>query len=109
MVDANAKGNTMTTRRIHLLETKRIDASNVDQSIPLDLGSEPALITVDMSGVYEATTPALARLIVVRRALLARGGDLVVTGLSIMTRRWYRLNRLGRMLPCEPAMAQATA
>ena len=49
----------------------------------------------------EATTGALARLVVLRRSLRQRGGDLRLVHLHGKARRTYEINRMSELLPCE--------
>lgn len=56
-------------------------------------------VVIDLSRVEEATTSAFARLVLLRRELRRRGGDLRLRGLRDGAARLYELNRLDSVLP----------
>ena len=70
-------------------------------------------IILDMSRVLEATTPALARLILLRRELLQRGCDLRLAALRGQPAKLLEVHRLDSVLPrisdlpAEPRQPQA--
>lgn len=59
-------------------------------------------IVIDLCEVFEATTGAFARLILLRRQLRRSGGDLCLRGLHDRVRGLYEISRLHRVLPLTP-------
>jgi anti-anti-sigma regulatory factor len=57
-------------------------------------------VVLDLSRAVDATTSAFARLVLLRRELRRRGGDLILTGLRDRTAKLYQLSRLDGVLPC---------
>jgi anti-anti-sigma regulatory factor len=56
-------------------------------------------IILDMTGVIEATTPGLARLVLVRRSLLLAKRDFRLAGLNGQPARLLEVHRLQEILP----------
>ena len=56
-------------------------------------------VVIDMSGVEEMTTSALARLVLLRRELRRQGRDLQLVGLRSRAEKLYEINRLAAVLP----------
>ena len=56
-------------------------------------------VVIDMSGVEEMTTSALARLVLLRRELRRQGRDLKLIGLRSRAEKLYEINRLTAVLP----------
>jgi len=59
----------------------------------------PRMLQLDLQGAITITTAALARLIILRRSLMAREADLRLSGLRDQTLAVYLLSRLERVLP----------
>jgi len=57
-------------------------------------------IILDLSKCLEATTPALARLVLLRRELLAAGRDFRIGGLRGQPAKLLEVHRLEKVLPC---------
>jgi anti-anti-sigma regulatory factor len=57
-------------------------------------------VIVDMKNVFDATTSAFARLVLLRRRLLKAGRDLRLINLHDRTANVYQVNRLAGVLPC---------
>jgi hypothetical protein len=60
-------------------------------------------VHVCLRGTTHTTTAALARLVLLRRELLARGLDLRITGLSGRAKALYEVNRFDGLLPLTPS------
>jgi anti-anti-sigma factor len=56
-------------------------------------------VVIDMSGVEDMTTSALARLVLLRRELRRQGRDLKLIGLRSRAEKLYEINRLADVLP----------
>jgi anti-anti-sigma regulatory factor len=56
-------------------------------------------VVIDMTLVEDATTSAFAQLVLLRRALLAIGRDLCLTGLRDRAAGLFQVNRLETVLP----------
>ena len=76
------------------------DACRVAEAIG-GTGGGPGAVLLDLDAVTDATTAALARLIVLRRNLLRTGRDLHIRGLHGRARGIYEVHRLGPLLPRE--------
>jgi len=72
------------------------DVRRLESSIP-DSGS--MVVCIDLAHVEDASTAALARLVVIRRGLLKNGRDLRIRHLHGHARSLYEITRLGRLLP----------
>jgi len=59
----------------------------------------PGTLLLNLEGVSDVTTPALARLIALRRDILRASGDLRIAQLSGRARNVYEVNRLSSVLP----------
>ena len=70
-------------------------ARQVDQKNP------PERVLLDLEQTEDATTAALARLVVLRRQLRKRGGDLHLVHLHGKARHIWEVNRMDGLLPCE--------
>jgi anti-anti-sigma regulatory factor len=57
------------------------------------------LVVLDLSSVADVTTAAFARLILLRRELRRRGGDLRLAGLKGRAAKLYEISRLQSVLP----------
>ena len=57
-------------------------------------------VIVDLKNVFDATTSAFARLVLLRRRLLEAGRDLRLINLHDRTASVYQVNRLAGVLPC---------
>jgi anti-anti-sigma regulatory factor len=57
-------------------------------------------VIVDLKNVFDATTSAFARLVLLRRRLLQAGRDLRLVNLHDRTASVYQINRLAGVLPC---------
>ena len=57
-------------------------------------------VIVDLKNVFDATTSAFARLVLLRRRLLQAGRDLRLINLHDRTASVYQVNRLAGVLPC---------
>lgn len=72
-------------------------------------GGSARTVTIDLSSADDATTSAFARLVLLRRELLRRGGDLRLCGLRCRAARLYQVSRLDHVLPlagsCEESIA----
>ena len=64
-------------------------------------GNSTNLVIIDLARTPEASTAALAKLIVLRRSLRRSGGDLRLLHLHGRARRTYNVHRLGNILPCQ--------
>jgi hypothetical protein len=60
------------------------------------------MVHLCLRGTTHTTTAALARLILLRRDLLASGRDLRIIGLTGRAKALYEVNRLGSLLPLLP-------
>ena len=60
-----------------------------------------ARIVLDLQDTPEATTAALAKLVVLRRRLRMSGGDLCLAHICGRTRDLYEINRMSGLLPCQ--------
>jgi len=58
-----------------------------------------ATVVLDLSAVKETETAALAGLVLLRRALLAKGGDLFLRGIRARFAGLYRISRMTDLLP----------
>ena len=58
-----------------------------------------SIVVLDLSSVRETETAALAALILLRRALLKRGGDLLLRGVHDRLAAFYVLTRMTEVLP----------
>jgi len=68
------------------------------------------LFVLDLEQTTDTSTAALARLVGLRRDLLAGGRDLRILGLHGRANDLYELSRLGRILPrLEPPAPAASA
>ena len=56
-------------------------------------------VTIDLANTEDASTAALARLVLLRRNLLRAGRDLRLVGLHGRAGHLYHLNRLSHVLP----------
>src|SRR4051812_44985486 len=56
-------------------------------------------VVIDLARVEDATTSGFAQLVLLRRSLLAMGGDLCLTGLRDRAAGLFEVNRLGAVLP----------
>jgi len=76
--------------------------SHVEASRLADLAMNCGAHTVilDLSRCLEATTPALARLVILRRELLAAGRDFRIGGLKGQPAKLLEVHRLEKVLPC---------
>ncbi|MBN1943489.1 MAG: hypothetical protein JW849_09385 [Phycisphaerae bacterium] len=63
------------------------------------LGSPAAGVIIDLSRTSQTCTAAMARLVLLRRHLLQRGGDLRILGLNRKAKAVYEINRMSRILP----------
>ena len=73
------------------------DAARViEQALDLD---RAAVVLLDLRQTTETTTPALARLILLRRRLLRSGRDLLIVGLAGRAEALYRIARIEKILP----------
>jgi len=68
---------------------------------------EGQLVVIEMGGVRDASTAAFARLVLLRRELLAGGRDLRLAGLSGRAASIFEVHRLQSVLPAisEPPVA----
>ena len=73
------------------------DALRIAEDLPSGCGAR--LIVVDVGRAEEATTAALARLILLRRELLQAGRDLRILGLRSQVEALYEICRLAGLLP----------
>ncbi len=62
-------------------------------------------ILLDLGRCLEATTSALARLVILRRELLAAGRDFRIAGLRGQPAKLLEVHRLERVLPCLSEVA----
>ncbi len=74
------------------------DVRRLESSI---LGSGRMTVLLDFAHVEDASTAALARLVVVRRKLLRSGCDLHILHLHGHARSVYEVARMDRLLPSE--------
>ena len=76
--------------------------SHVEASRLADLAVNCGAHTVilDLSRCLEATTPALARFVLLRRELLAMGRDFRIAGLRGQPAKLIEVHRLEKVLPC---------
>ncbi len=61
--------------------------------------ARPKLVLLDLRRTTEATTAALARLVLLRRRLLNSGRDLRIMGLGGRADALYRMTRMEKLLP----------
>jgi anti-anti-sigma regulatory factor len=66
-------------------------------------------IILDMTGVTEATTPGLARLVLIRRSLLRSKRDFRLAGLNGQPARLLEVHRLQEILPVIHQIPAGTA
>lgn len=66
-----------------------------------------AVVVIDLSRADDATTAAFAALVLLRRELLRRGGDLRLAGMRDRTRQVYAVNRLDAVLPQQREREEA--
>jgi hypothetical protein len=57
-------------------------------------------VILDVSRCLEATTPALARFVLLRRELLGMGRDFRIAGLRGQPAKLIEVHRLEKVLPC---------
>ena len=62
-------------------------------------GAPAKLVLIDLSRATGATTAGLARLVLLRRNLLADGRDLRIRGLTRRANALYEICRMDRLLP----------
>jgi anti-anti-sigma regulatory factor len=58
-------------------------------------------VIIDLRRTSRTSTAALARLVLLRRHLLQRGGDLHILGLCQTAKAIYEFNRMSRLLPTQ--------
>lgn len=75
-----------------------IAANSVAAALQDPYGFDPC-VTLDLAAARSATTAGLARLVLLRRHLLAAGRDLRLTGLDDFVSEHVRINRLTEILP----------
>jgi ABC-type transporter Mla MlaB component len=73
------------------------EAVRIARSIPP--GCPAGIVLIDLERTIEATTAGLARLILLRRQLLAAGADLRIRGLRSRAQALYEICRMTRLLP----------
>jgi anti-anti-sigma factor len=80
---------------------KHCDASELFDAALLAAKAHPrgGNVVIDMSGVEDMTTSALARLVLLRRELRRQGRDLKLIGLRSRAEKLYQINRLALVLP----------
>src|SRR5689334_1984031 len=66
-------------------------------------------VILDLSRCLEATTPALARLVLLRRELLAAGRDFRIAGLRGQPAKLLEVHRLEKVLPCLSEVPRESA
>ena len=86
---------TITFRSCQRLS--HVEASRLAESA-MNCGAHT--IILDLSRCLEATTPALARLVLLRRELLAAGRDFRIGGLRGQPAKLLEVHRLEKVLPC---------
>ena len=96
----------MAASSVSMVRTRagRLSYHDLDQLASIIHEVRPEqVIVVDLSGAEEATTAALARLVVMRGRLKRTGGDLRLAHLHGRAKCLYEINRLSALLPCKPA------
>ena len=95
-------------RRTIAVETPHLTHADVSR-IAGDVAATPVAPTVvlDVSFVKETETAALAGLVLLRRSLLKKGGDLLLRGIRDRFACLYRLSRMGAVLPQAADQAPA--
>lgn len=73
------------------------EARRIAQNVPA--GCPVKFVLIDLGRTTQATTAGLARLILLRRELLAAGRDLRILGLSSRAEALYEICRMARLLP----------
>jgi hypothetical protein len=81
-----------SSQRLSHIEAARL------ADLAVDCGSHT--IILDLSRCLEATTSALARLVLLRRELLAAGRDFRIGGLRGQPAKLLEVHRLEKVLPC---------
>lgn len=72
-------------------------AERIAHSVAGEAGQ--GIILIDLGGVTETTTAALARLVVLRRKLRHSGCDLMISGIDGRARDLYTVQRFDELLP----------
>ena len=88
-------GNWTTVRH----ESEEFNYKDACQVAKQALERHWEVLVVDLSSAVRTSTAALARLILLRRNLLQRGGDLRIVGLTGRARALYEINRMTHLLP----------
>ena len=87
-------------KRTIAVETPRLTHAEVSRiSSDVATTAAPPTLVLDMSSVSEAETAALAALVLLRRDLLNKGGDLMLRGIRDRFACLYRLSRMTELLP----------
>lgn len=88
-----------TAMTIHYDGRRLLHADVVRITRQVFAGKPRTIVLLDLDGTPELTTAALAKLILLRCALLKAGRDLRLTGLHGRAEMLYELYRLTRLLP----------
>ena len=88
---------TRKTIACHTPQLTHADVSRIADNV--DATGEASTVVLDLSSVQDTDTAALAALILLRRSLLNRGGDLVLRGIRNRFAHLYHLNRMNDLLP----------
>ena len=81
-------------------QVPRLTHANVTEMATSVAGARAvSTVVVDLSAVGEADTAAFAALILLRRALLSRGVDLLLRGIRDRLAAFYMLTRMSEVLP----------
>jgi hypothetical protein len=100
-VGADGVGDTqmVASKSTILRAGERLSHSEADRLAQTATDSGAQIVILEMSQVLEATTPAFARLVLLRRELLQQGRDLRLVALRGQPARLLEIHRLGGVLP----------
>ena len=95
----------VTTVRSQAAHLSYSEAGRIAERV---LAAQPRrTVLIDVQQASTATTPALARLVLLRRRLLATGRDLRIVGLRDRAEGLYDISRMADILPRGPAAAMS--
>jgi ABC-type transporter Mla MlaB component len=89
----------VASQSITLRAAERLSHSEATRLAALASAYRGQTIIIDVSRCLEATTPALARLVLLRRELLQRGSDVRIAGLRGQPAKLLEVHRLENVLP----------
>jgi anti-anti-sigma regulatory factor len=89
----------VASKSMILRASERLSHNEAERLAHIAVHSDAPSIILDMSRVLEATTPSLARLVLLRRELLQQGRDLRLVALRGQPATLMEIHRLQGVLP----------